>query len=96
MSCADFRRAEYTCRNAETHFFQLWSNDAESLIRVVGHVLEETPVRPGLADDPRDLRPEPSGIVGSAHSPRDGFPLAWVPSNDPRNEATILAAVEGS
>lgn len=96
MRCADFRRSEYTRRNSVAHLFQLWSDDAESFIEVVGDVLEQAPLWANLSHNSGDLGPQPPGVSGPAHEPSDALSLAGVAANDAVHNSTIACAVEGS
>lgn len=58
-------------------------------------VLEEDDLRLDFADDPRDMGPEVTGIVGTTTTPGDAEWLARVSGSDEIHLSAPSAAVEG-
>lgn len=63
---------------------------------VAGDVFEEDPTRLHFADDPGDLGPEVSGIVGTAPISGEAEGLAGITGRDDMNAAAPRSAVERS
>jgi hypothetical protein len=95
MSRADFWRCKQPRRNAVTHPLKVSGDVPEGTRYVRSDVLEEAPFRIDLFDDPPDVGPHPSGIVGAQSSPGQRLSLAGIAPNDAMNAATPRLAVEG-
>ncbi len=68
---ADFRRREEACRKLVAHANQSAGDFGEAEAEMMGDILEEDKGRLGLADDPRDMRPEVARIVRAPALSRD-------------------------
>ena len=79
---ADLSRREQARRRRVAQSPKLSQDGLEAEGDVPGDVFEEDPFRAAFADDPGDIRPEVTGIVGSAAFPGRAERLAGVSSED--------------
>lgn len=63
---------------------------------MAGDVLEETPFRLDLTDDPGDIGPKVAGVLGALAMTGEGEGLARISGSDDMNAAAPRSAVKGS
>lgn len=95
MGRADFRRREEACRKAVAHSDQSAGDFGEAEAEMMGDILEEHERRFDFADDPGDMRPEVTRVVGTSALARDRERLARIARSDDIHRAAPWAAVEG-
>jgi hypothetical protein len=94
MGRADFRRREEACRKPVAQADQVSGDLGKSEAQMMGHVLEEHERWSDLADDPRDVRPEMTGVGRRQPPAGDRERLARIPRKDDVHAAAPRAAVE--
>jgi len=96
MAGADFRRAEYSCRNAVAQPFQTRDECGELPVDIPRDVLAEDTIRPHFLDDPQQLVDEPPIVVLAPPPSGDAVRLARVARSDAIHDATPRSAVEAA
>jgi hypothetical protein len=91
---ADFRRREEACRKPVAQADQVSGDFGKSEAQMMGDVLEEDERWSDFADDPRDVRPEMTGVGRRQPPAGDRERLARIARNDDVHAAAPRAAVE--
>jgi len=94
MRRADFRRREEACRKPVAQADQVSGDLGKSEAQMMGDVLKEDERWSDLADDPRDVRPEMTGVGRRQPPAGDRERLARIARNDDVHAAAPRAAVE--
>ncbi len=95
MRSASFSRREQARFCTETHVPKLSGDAGKSQIDVSFDIFEEQPFGPGVARDPRDMRPEMARVGFAQTLSRSGEWLARIARSDDVHEAAPVSAVEG-
>lgn len=94
MGRADFRRRKQSCRKAVAQRNQSAGDFGEAEAEMMGDVFEEDEGRLAFADDPGDMRPEVTRVVGAPALARHAERLARISRRDDIHRAAPRLAVE--
>ena len=93
---ARFSRREQACLDAVAHALKLSGDVPKSQGQMAFDVFKEDPSRADFPHDPRDLRPQMSGVGFTAAKSGLAEGLAGITGSDDMNAAAPRSAVEGS
>lgn len=96
VSRTDFGRGEHTPFRIEPAGGKVGEDLPEPEADVSADVLEENQGSSGVADDPQDVGPQVSGVVGAGSPAGVTERLARVAASDKIHDATPLARSEGA